>query len=139
MSGPQPRSTVRFGVFEANLDSGELRKSGVKIKVQDLPFRFLAVLLERPGEVVTREELRETLWPDGVYVDFDRSLNAAVSRIRDALSDSAETPRFVETLPRRGYRFVAPVEGVGDATLETAPDRDMPSLRPGRKRHMSMD
>ncbi len=100
-SAPASRRLLRFGVFEVDLASGELRKSGVKIKVQDLPFRFLAVLLERPGEVVTREQLREMLWPDGVYVDFDRSLNAAVSRIRDALSDSAESPRFIETLPRR--------------------------------------
>ena len=136
MSGPQPRSTVRFGVFEVDLASGELRKSGVKIKVQDLPFRFLAVLLERPGEVVTREQLRETLWPDGVYVDFDRSLNAAVSRIRDALSDSAESPRFIETLPRRGYRFVAPVESEsnGPPAPDAPPKGDAPAADSGRKR-----
>ncbi len=121
-SGRAPGGVIRFGVFEVNLASGELRKGGVRIKVQDLPFRFLAVLLERPGEVVTREQLRETLWPDGVYVDFDRSLNAAVSRIRDALGDSAETPRFVETLPRRGYRFVAPAEGFAGERQE-APAR----------------
>ena len=133
-SAPASRRLLRFGVFEVDLASGELRKSGVKIKVQDLPFRFLAVLLERPGEVVTREQLRETLWPDGVYVDFDRSLNAAVSRIRDALSDSAESPRFIETLPRRGYRFVAPVESHGPPAPAAAQKGDAPADHPGRKR-----
>ena len=130
------RRLLRFGVFEVDLDSGELRKGGVKIKVQDLPFRFLAVLLERPGELVTREQLRKTLWPDGVYVDFDRSLNAAVSRIRDALSDSAEAPRFIETLPRRGYRFVAPVESElnGPPGPDAPPKGDAPAVDPGRKR-----
>ena len=132
-SAPASRRLLRFGVFEVDLASGELRKSGVKIKVQDLPFRFLAVLLERPGEVVTREELRETLWTDGIYVDFDRSLNAAVSRIRDALSDSAESPRFIETLPRRGYRFVAPVESHG-VSVPAAQKGDALAADPGRKR-----
>ena len=102
---------IRFGVFEIDLAAGELRKSGVKIKLQDQPFRVLVALLARPGEVVTREELQEKLWRDGTFVDFDRGVNTAVNKIREALGDSADTPRFVETLPRRGYRFVFPVEG----------------------------
>ena len=105
------RRMIRFGVFEVDLAAGELRKSGVKIKLQDQPFRVLTALLARPGEVVTREELREKLWRDGTFVDFDRGVNTAINKIRDALGDSADTPRFVETLPRRGYRFVAPVDG----------------------------
>ncbi|MGC1904500.1 MAG: winged helix-turn-helix domain-containing protein [Candidatus Acidiferrum sp.] len=99
----------RFGVFEADLNSAELRKNGSKIKLQEQPFQVLAVLLEKPGEVVTREELRASLWPEDTFVDFDHGVNAAIKRLRDALGDSAESPRFVETLARRGYRFIAPV------------------------------
>lgn len=102
----QPR-TVRFGLFELDLRAGELRKNGVKIKLQEQPFRILVSLLRQPGEVVTREELRRELWPSDTFVDFDHSLNAAVKRLRDALDDTAENPRFIETLPRHGYRFVA--------------------------------
>ena len=100
---------VRFGVFEADVQTGELRKNGVKLKFSGQPFQVLAILLERPGEVVTREELQKRLWPD-TFVDVERNLNTAVNKIREILGDSAETPQFVETLPRRGYRFVAPVE-----------------------------
>lgn len=103
------RTAVRFGVFEINFQTGELRKNGIKIKLQEQPFQLLTFLLEHPGEVVTREQLRQKLWPEGIYVDFERSLNRAVVKLRDALGDSAESPRFVETLPRRGYRFIAPV------------------------------
>ncbi|MFB3126729.1 MAG: winged helix-turn-helix domain-containing protein, partial [Candidatus Acidiferrales bacterium] len=102
---------VRFGVYEVDLRAGELRKSGVKIKLQEQPFQILALLLERPGEVVTREEIQKKLWPADTFVDFEHSLNAAVKRLREALGDSADNPRFVETLPRRGYRFIYPVEG----------------------------
>jgi Tol biopolymer transport system component/DNA-binding winged helix-turn-helix (wHTH) protein len=102
---------IRFGVFEANLHANELRKNGQKVKLQDQPFQLLAMLLERPGEVITREELRSRLWPGDTFVDFDHGLNAAIKRLRDALGDSADNPRFVETLARRGYRFIAPVEG----------------------------
>ena len=102
---------VRFGVFEADLQTRELRKHGRQVKLQEQPFQVLACLLERPGEMVTREELRQKLWPSGTFVDYDNSMNAAVNRLREALDDSAETPRFVETLPRRGYRFIAPVAG----------------------------
>src|SRR6266436_95459 len=100
---------VRFGSFEVDLQSGELRKSGQKLKLSGQPFQVLAILLERPGEVVTREKLQKRLWPD-TFVDVDHNLNTAINKIREVLGDSAESPRFVETLPRRGYRFVAPVE-----------------------------
>jgi Tol biopolymer transport system component/DNA-binding winged helix-turn-helix (wHTH) protein len=104
----QPRN-VRFGTFEADLRTGELRKDGVKLKFSGQPFQVLAFLLERPGEVVTREELQKRLWPD-TFVDVERNLNTAVNKIREVLGDSAETPRFVETLPRRGYRFIGEIE-----------------------------
>ncbi len=100
---------VRFATFQVDLRSGELRKQGVKIKVQEQPFRVLTVLLQRPGEVVTREELRNQNWPPDTFVDFENSLNTAINKLRDALGDSADNPRFIETLPRRGYRFIAPV------------------------------
>jgi Tol biopolymer transport system component/DNA-binding winged helix-turn-helix (wHTH) protein len=102
---------IRFSTFEVNLGTGELRRQGQKVKLQEHPFQVLAALLERPGEVVTREELRSKLWPADTFVDFDHSLNAAIKRLRDALGESAETPIFVETLARRGYRFIAPVDG----------------------------
>ncbi|HET8965285.1 MAG TPA: winged helix-turn-helix domain-containing protein, partial [Candidatus Acidoferrum sp.] len=102
---------VRFGVYEVDPRAGELRRNGVKVKIQEQPYQVLALLLERPGEVVTREELKRRLWPADTFVDFDHSLNAAIKRLRDALRDSADNPRFVETLARRGYRFLAPVAG----------------------------
>ena len=105
---------VRFGTFELDLAAGELRKNGARVRLQDQPFQLLAALAARPGEVVTREELKDKLWPADTYVDFDRSLNTAASKLRDALGDSATSPRFIETLPRRGYRFLASVEGVGE-------------------------
>ncbi|HKS73161.1 MAG TPA: winged helix-turn-helix domain-containing protein [Terriglobales bacterium] len=100
---------IRFGVFEADLAAGELRKSGVRIRLQDQPFQILTLLLQRPGEVVSREEIRQRLWPADTFVDFDHSLNTAVNKLREALGDSASSPRYVETLARKGYRFVAPV------------------------------
>ncbi len=105
---------VRFGAFEADVQTGELRKDGVKLKFSGQPFQVLAILLERPGDVVTREELQKRLWPD-TFVDVERNLNTAVNKIREVLGDSAESPRFVETLPRRGYRFIAPVGHLGGA------------------------
>jgi len=101
---------VRFGNFEVNLSAGELRKNGAKLKLTGQPFQVLSILLERPGGVVTREELQKRLWPDS-FVDFDHNLNTSINKIREALGDSAESPRFVETVPRRGYRFIAPVDG----------------------------
>ena len=103
---------VRFGVYEVDLRSSELRKQGRKVKLQEQPFRILALLLERRGEVVTREELRKRLWSDDTFVDFDHSLNTAVMRLRESLGDSSDNPRFIETLPRHGYRFIAPLEEV---------------------------
>ena len=106
---PQPATVVRFGVYEVNLQSGELRKLGMKVRVQNQPLKLLQILLERPGEVVSREELRERIWPEESFGDFDQAVNVAVAKLRTALGDSADNPRFVETLPRRGYRFLAPV------------------------------
>jgi len=106
---PQPVRLIHFGVFEVDLKAGELRKNGLKIKLQEQPFLILSLLLEQPGEVVTREELRQKLWSTDTFVDVDHRLNVAVKKLRNALGDSADNPRFVETLARRGYRFIAPV------------------------------
>ena len=103
---------VQFGLYEVNLRTSELRKQGRKIKLQEQPCRILGILLEQPGEVVTREDLRKRLWSDNTFVDFDHSLNTAIMRLREALSDSSENPVFIETLPRHGYRFIAPVEEI---------------------------
>ena len=111
-----PSDVVRFGLFELDRRAGELRKAGVRISLQPQPFRVLSMLVERPGELVTREELRLQLWPDDTFVDFQHGLNAAVNRLRETLGDSAETPRFIETLPRRGYRFIGSVDGTGAAS-----------------------
>jgi TolB-like protein/Flp pilus assembly protein TadD len=113
---------VKFGIFEADLASRELRKNGAKIRLQDQPFQVLTVLLEKPGGVVTRDELRQQIWPSDTFIDFDKGLNVAINKIREALGDSAENPRFVETLPRRGYRFLAPLDG----THEDPPKRGAP-------------
>ena len=107
--------TVRFGAFEADLSAGELRKGGVRIKLHGQPFEVLTMLLARPGELVTREELRQRLWLTETFVDFDHGVSTAVNRLREALGDSAENPRFIETVPRRGYRFIAPVDSQGSA------------------------
>src|SRR6202451_2957396 len=104
---------LRFENFEVDLRSGELHKAGVKLKFGGQPFQVLTILLEQPGEVVTREELQKRLWPD-TFVDVDNNLNTAINKIREVLGDEADNPRFVETLPRRGYRFIAPVEGAGN-------------------------
>ena len=100
---------VCFGVFEADLTSGELRKRGRKVALQDQPFQVLALLLRRRGEIVTREELQHALWPADTYVEFEHGVNTAIKKLRQALGDSAVNPRFIETLPRKGYRFIAPV------------------------------
>jgi DNA-binding winged helix-turn-helix (wHTH) protein len=105
----QTAQLLRFATFEVDLQAGELRKGGLKLKLSGQPFQVLAILLESPGMVVTREELQKRLWPD-TFVDVDHNLNTAINKIREALGDSSENPRFVETLPRRGYRFIAPVE-----------------------------
>lgn len=102
---------IRFGIFEADLAAGELRKGGSRIRLQDQPFQILVILLERPGQVITREELRAKLWPGDTFVDFEHGVNSAVARLRDAMGDSADSPRYIETLPRRGYRLIVSVEG----------------------------
>lgn len=109
-SGPAPR--YRFGVFEADASTGELRRQGIRIKLNGQSFQVLVMLLERRGELLTREQISRELWPIGTFVDYDHGVNSAVNRIREALNDSASNPRFVETLARRGYRFVAPVERI---------------------------
>lgn len=121
MAIPTPSERVHFGVFEADLRSGELHKHGVKIKLHPQPFQVLAMLLEHPGEVVTREELKTKLWPLDTFVDFDVGLNSAIKKLRDALGDSAEIPRYVETLPRRGYRFIGSLSDASTSKAEPRP------------------
>ena len=122
---PQKNKKIaRFGVFELDLSAGELRKSGVKLRLQDQPFQVLTLLLDRAGEVVTREELQQKLWPSDTFVDFDHSLNTAINKVREALGDSASSPRYVETLARRGYRFIYPLQP------ETPPEPVFPALAP---------
>src|SRR6266566_2541952 len=104
------RASVRFGAFELDQDAGELRKQGTRMKLQEQPLQMLQVLLQRPGEVVTREELQQKIWPSDTFVDFDHGINNAIKRLREALGDAAETPHYIETLPRRGYRFVGKIE-----------------------------
>ncbi len=101
---------IRFGVFELDLVAGELRKNGARVRLQEQPLQILAVLVRRPGEIVTREDLRQKLWPDDTFVDFDHSLNTAVNKIREALGDSASKPQYVETVARRGYRFIGAID-----------------------------
>ncbi|PYY14999.1 MAG: hypothetical protein DMG60_18850 [Acidobacteria bacterium] len=105
----QSAQVVRFATFEVDLEAGELRKAGLRLRFTGQPFQVLAILLEQPGTIVTREQLQKRLWPN-TFVDVDHNLNSAINRIREALGDSAENPRFVETLPRRGYRFIAPID-----------------------------
>ena len=126
---------LRFGIFEVDLAAGELRKNGIKIKLQEQPFQILAMLLEKPGAVVGREEIRQRLWSSDTFVDFDHSLNTAVNKIREALGDSASSPHYVETLARRGYRFTAPVERIsaqqGAGTkIPAQPTRSEPAIHP---------
>ena len=131
MSDPEANpKTLRFGLFELDLVARELRKSGVRIKLQDQPFQILAMLLERPSEIVTREELQKRLWPEDTFVDFDLSLNSAVKRLRQALSDDSENPRFIETLYRRGYRFIGPVNGSSPPSSATLGSAELVSASP---------
>ena len=137
MEPTRPSSVVRFGTYEVSLKSGEVRKAGLRIRVQQQPMKLLEILLERPGEVVTREELRSRVWTDESFGDFDQAVNIAIAKLRSALGDSAENPRFIETLPKRGYRFIADVSVVdadarpkrpepadGDLTATGARDKD---------------
>jgi DNA-binding winged helix-turn-helix (wHTH) protein len=117
-----PESAIRFAEFAVDFEAGELHRNGAKVKLQGQPFEILALLLKRPGRVVTREELRRQLWPTDTFVDFEHGLNAAVNRLREALGDSAEEPRFIETVPRRGYRFIAPLNNGPATSIATLSD-----------------
>src|ERR1700688_3024677 len=144
-----PYLRLRFGVFEMDLGTGELRKHGVQVRLQKQPFQVLAMLLEHAGEVVTREELQKQLWPADTSVDFDHGLNKTINKIREALGDSAESPRFVETVARRGYRFLAEVKSVDAAPVRgpdpatqpqpSAENRERPALagKPATPKHVS--
>src|SRR5215470_9419720 len=113
---PIQRQVIKFGVFEVDLAGGEVRKAGMKQKLAGQPFQVLQALLEHPQEIVTREELRERLWPNNTFVDYELALKKAVNRLREVLGDSAESPHYIETVPRKGYRFIASVEGVNGAS-----------------------
>jgi DNA-binding winged helix-turn-helix (wHTH) protein len=125
MASANPTSTrrlVQLGEFELDRSTGELRKGDVKVRLQEQPLKILELLLEQPGELVSREQIQQRLWPDGTFVEFEHSVNAAVKRLREALGDSVDNPRFVETIPRRGYRLIAPVpspDGCSGAALVT--------------------
>jgi len=129
MALPQNSRIARFGVFELDINSGELRKSGIKLRLQGQPVQVLTLLLERAGDIVTREELRQKLWASDTFVDFDHSLNTAINKVREALGDSASTPRYVETLARRGYRFIAPVQNLSpvEPQASAVPDASIPA------------
>src|SRR4051812_48531207 len=120
---------LRFASFELDVRSRELRSGASRVRLQEQPFEILRMMLERPGDVVTREELRQRLWPEGTFVDFEHSLNAAVKRLRAALGDDAENPKFVETLPRRGYRFIAKLDRVEQRGVAHAVAPVRPQLR----------
>jgi DNA-binding winged helix-turn-helix (wHTH) protein len=132
---PMPPSSsearlLRFGVFEVDLAAGELRKNGARIRLQEQPFQVLATLLEHAGQVVTRDDLRQKIWPADTFVDFDHSLNTAINKIREALGDSASSPRFVETLARRGYRFIAPVDSASAVSMPSNARNGVPAAQP---------
>jgi cholera toxin transcriptional activator len=131
MTDTQTARRYRFGVFEVDTATGELRRQGIRIKLNAQPFQVLSLLLERPGELLTREDISRELWPDGTFVDYEHGVNSAVNRIREALGDTAGNPRFVETLARRGYRFVAPVERIAPAnTPSIASEPELPPNQP---------
>src|SRR5580658_8409220 len=136
METPRSTSVVRFGTYEVSLQSGEVRKAGLRIRVQQQPMKLLQVLLEHPGEVVTRDELRSRVWADESFGDFDQAVNIAIAKLRSAFGDSAENPRFIETLPKRGYRFIADVVVVEPTTGPNGPEfapRGLPATQPGNE------
>jgi TolB-like protein/DNA-binding winged helix-turn-helix (wHTH) protein len=134
-SDPPPcASIIRFGSFEVDVRSGELRKNGLRIRLQEQPFQVLVALLMRPGEVISREELRDLIWPKGTYVCFDYALNTAIKKIRVALSDDASVPRYIETIPRRGYRFIGNISPVSSVVVEHAGAGVLSSTRHDRSR-----
>jgi DNA-binding winged helix-turn-helix (wHTH) protein len=131
----------RFGVFEFDPQARELKKHGVHLKLQEQPLQILAALLEQAGQIIPREELQRRLWPDGTFVDYEQSLNKAVNKLREILGDSASKPVYIETVPRRGYRFIAPVENEGEtpemtsASIVPSPRLRVGSLRSDSRRH----
>jgi DNA-binding winged helix-turn-helix (wHTH) protein/Tfp pilus assembly protein PilF len=129
-STQSPPALVRFGMFEADLRAGELRRNGVKVRLQDLPFRALTLLLTRPGELITREEFRQRLWPSDIFVDFEQGISSAVMRLRDALRDSADNPVFIETIERRGYRWIGPIQRVEPVPKESHDNKSPQKLTP---------
>ena len=133
---PKTGHPLRFGIFELDPQSGELRKAGVPVGLQDQSLKVLIELLERPGDLVTRDRLRQCLWPDGTFVDFEHGLNAVINRLRETLGDSADSPRFIQTVPRRGYRFIAPVQDA--AVSVAAADAEAPAgIADARPAHQS--
>src|SRR5438552_8552641 len=126
-------AVVQFGIFELNRRAGELRKHGTRIRLQPKPMHLLCALLERPGEIVTRDELKGRLWPDDTFVDFESGLNTAVNRLRLALGDSAEHPRYIETEARSGYRFIAPVQTKPAPSLSLPAEPITPEVPPRRR------
>jgi cholera toxin transcriptional activator len=136
MTDTRPVRGYRFGIFEVDSTTGELRRKGMRVKLHSQPHQILCMLLERPGEMLTREEICRELWPDGTFVDYEHGVNSAVNRLRDALGDKASNPKFVETLARRGYRFLAPVERItleqdADAVVAASPaqvEAQLPTL-----------
>ncbi len=138
MESPPSHCVVRFGTYEVSFQSGEVRKAGLRIRVQQQPMKLLEILLEHPGEVVTREELRSRVWPNESFGDFDQALNIAIGKLRSALGDSAENPRFIETLPKRGYRFIADVSVLDAGARPKMPESvagDLPAPEPGHTLH----
>src|SRR6516225_5378625 len=126
------RTCAQFDRFSVDLSSGELRKSGFRVAIQEQPLQVLRLLLQAEGEVVNREQLCAALWPEGTFVDFEHGVNTAVKKLRQALEDSTEHPRFIETLPKLGYRFIAPVEGVAKGNGDRALQGDVPIAQPER-------
>src|SRR5437773_2213431 len=117
---PNQKRLAQFGPYRADLRTGELRKHGIRLRLQEQPFQVLAMLLLNQGELVTREQLQKRLWPGDTFVDFDHGLNTAINKLREVLSDSADSPRFIETVPRRGYRFLGPLESLPDGAASQA-------------------
>jgi cholera toxin transcriptional activator len=126
-TGARPPRRYRFGIFELDAAAEELRRQGMRVKLSAQPFQVLVMLLARPGDVVTRDEISRELWPDGTFVDYEHGVNSAVNRIREALGDDAANPRFIQTLARRGYRFLAPVEVIGSAEQASQPATQSPA------------
>src|SRR5580693_5695495 len=132
MGSSTQRPVARFEDFEVDLEAGEVWKAGRRLKLQDQPFKVLAALLERPGQIVTREELRQLIWPEQSFGDFDHAINLAVTKLRSTLGDSADVPHLIETLPRRGYRFIAPLKEQTETPppVVTAPPKEQSDSTP---------